>query len=84
MREDCVSLPELGLIAVTRGMIGFGAGLLVSRRLAHDRRKAVGWALLVTGALSTIPLAVRVFRRRVKPRGRNEYRRSAAAAMMAD
>jgi hypothetical protein len=64
MRERRVTLPEIVLIAATRGMLGLGAGLLISERLARDRRKAVGWSLLTVGALSTIPLAVRLFRRR--------------------
>jgi hypothetical protein len=63
MREHRVTLPELALIAGTRGMIGFGAGLLASAHLHRDRRKAVGLALLVTGVLSTIPLAFMLFRR---------------------
>ncbi|HEU0033645.1 MAG TPA: hypothetical protein VFQ53_23625 [Kofleriaceae bacterium] len=54
----------LGLVAATRGMIGLGIGLLLADRLDADRRRTVGASLLVVGALSTIPLAVRVFRRR--------------------
>jgi hypothetical protein len=64
MRERRVTLPEIVLIAATRGMIGFGAGLLVSPRLGADRRVAVGWTLLAVGALSTIPLALQLFRER--------------------
>lgn len=64
MREHRVTLPELALISGTRGLIGFGLGLLVSDRLVSDRRRVLGIALVAAGALSTIPLAIRVFRRR--------------------
>ena len=80
MRKHSVSLPEIILIAATRGMIGFGAGLLISERLGHDRRRAVGWALLTTGALSTIPLAIRLFRRRADDQRRVEEKPSRTEA----
>jgi hypothetical protein len=64
MKERSVTVPELALIAATRGMIGMGAGLLISERVDRDHRKVVGLVLLTIGALSTIPLAARVFRRR--------------------
>ena len=64
MQDRHVSIPELVLVAVTRGMLGFGAGLLVSGHLGRDRRKLVGTVLVGIGALSTIPLALRVFGRR--------------------
>jgi hypothetical protein len=55
---------ELGLIAATRGAIGFGAGLLMADRLKKDRRKFVGWSLFLTGLVSTIPIAWHVFGRK--------------------
>jgi hypothetical protein len=61
MREPRVSLPELILIAATRGMMGVGIGLLLSGRIGRERRTAVGATLLAVGALSTIPLALQVF-----------------------
>jgi hypothetical protein len=57
-----VSLPTLMLVAVTRGMLGAGIGMLVAGRLG-DRRVRIGRTLLAVGALSTIPLALSVFRR---------------------
>ncbi len=63
MRERRVTLPDIILIAATRAMIGFGAGLLLSERLDRDRRKTVGAVLLAIGGLSTIPLALRIRRR---------------------
>ena len=60
MRETRVSLPELGLIAGTRVALGAGLGLLLADRLSEDQRRAAGWALLLIGALSTVPLAFEV------------------------
>jgi hypothetical protein len=57
MRETHISLPELALLAGTRAAIGAGLGLLLADRLPDDRRKAVGWTLLLVGAATTIPLA---------------------------
>ena len=56
-------LPELGLLAGTRGLLGAGVGLLVSEKLSHERRRQVGWTLVAIGAASTLPLALLVFRR---------------------
>ena len=55
-----VTLPELALIAVTRGALGFGAGLLLADKFKPKWRKAVGWSLFLTGAVSTIPIAMHV------------------------
>jgi hypothetical protein len=60
MRETRVTLPELALIAGTRAALGAGLGLLLADRLPADQRRAVGWTLLVFGALTTIPLALEV------------------------
>jgi hypothetical protein len=53
-------LPELALIAGTRALLGAGVGLLLADRLPHGQRKAVGWTLLLVGALTTVPLALEV------------------------
>jgi hypothetical protein len=60
MRETRVTLPELGLIAGTRVLLGVGVGLLLANWLAPDQRRAAGWALFIAGAASTIPLAFEV------------------------
>jgi hypothetical protein len=67
MRETHVSLPELALIAGTRGMLGAGLGLLLGNRLPDGERRAVGWTLLLIGALTTIPLAFEVLGRASRP-----------------
>ena len=56
-----VTVPELALIAATRGAIGFGAGLLIADKLKRERRRALGWSLFLSGLASTIPIAMHVF-----------------------
>jgi hypothetical protein len=63
MREIRLVAPELGLIAATRGILGVGIGLLLASRFKRHRRRAVGIALTALGALSTIPLALRMVQR---------------------
>jgi hypothetical protein len=60
MRETRITLPELALIASTRGMLGAGIALLLADRLPEGQRKAVGWTLFLVGALTTVPLALDV------------------------
>lgn len=56
-----VTVPELALIAATRGAIGFGAGLLLAEKFKGERRKLLGWSLLLSGLASTVPIALHVF-----------------------
>lgn len=63
MRQTRLSLAELGVISATRGILGVGIGLLLSSRLDRDQRITIGSALAAFGALSTIPLAIRMVRR---------------------
>ena len=56
-----VTVPELALIAATRGVIGFGAGLLLADKFKGERRKLLGWSLFLSGLASTIPIAMHVF-----------------------
>jgi hypothetical protein len=64
MKKAELTLPEVGLIAGTRAMLGAGAGLLLADRLNDDQRKKIGWTLLIIGAISTIPLAIHVLGKR--------------------
>jgi len=57
MKYVKLPLPEMALVAATRGMLGAGAALLFGNKLNHRRRKAVGLTLFIVGALSTLPLA---------------------------
>jgi hypothetical protein len=56
-----LSVPTIATIAVTRGAIGFGAGLLLADKFRRESRKALGWSLLLSGLFSTIPIALHVF-----------------------
>ncbi|MGP0067751.1 MAG: hypothetical protein ACLQGP_29675 [Isosphaeraceae bacterium] len=60
MREIQVSLPELALVVGTRAALGAGLGLLLANCLPESQRKAVGWTLLLVGAVTTVPLAFEV------------------------
>ena len=61
MRRTELTLPELGLLVGTRGMLGAGLALLLAHKLSDDQRKGIGWTLAAIGVLSTIPLAIMVF-----------------------
>lgn len=63
MRETTLTLPELGLIAGTRGLLGAGIGLLVSEKLSDSQRRAIGWTLVAVGVLTTVPLVLEVFQK---------------------
>jgi len=56
--ERNITLTDLVLWTGTRIALGAGIGMLVSRRLSGDARKAAGLALTVVGAFTTIPLAL--------------------------
>jgi hypothetical protein len=61
LKERKVTWPELALIAGTRVVLGVGIGLLLTDKLDASQRKALGRALLLIGAFTTIPLAIAVF-----------------------
>jgi hypothetical protein len=61
MIERKLTIAEIILIAGTRVALGVGIGLLLSRRLNDDQRKASGLALALVGGITTIPLAIGVF-----------------------
>jgi hypothetical protein len=60
MQPRKVTLPQLALIAVTRGAIGFGVGLLLSDKFDRKWRRGLGWSLFLTGLASTVPIAMSV------------------------
>jgi hypothetical protein len=71
MRNRILSVPELGFIVGTRGMLGAGIGLLLADKITAPQRRAVGWMLVAVGAVTTIPAAMAVFgnhnRRLIEP-----------------
>ena len=64
MKTAELTMPEIALIAGTRGVLGVGLALLLADRLTEDQRKAAGWAMFLIGAISTIPLVLDVFCKR--------------------
>lgn len=68
MMKIQVSIPQLAFVAVTRALGGIGLGLLLSSQLGPRTRRRVGWTLLTIGAMTTLPIAAGVLRRRVPPR----------------
>jgi hypothetical protein len=73
MIERKLTLAEIILIAGTRSALGAGIGLLLAGRLNNDQRKAAGWALVLVGGLTTIPLALSV----ISKKGGEEIKRAA-------
>ena len=66
MRERSLTMPLIGMIAGTRVALGAGLGLLLAEKVGA-KRKGAGWALLAVGALSTIPIAVKVLKKPSRP-----------------
>ena len=56
-----LSVPQIAIIAATRGALGFGAGLLLANKFNQTKRKTLGWSLFLAGLATTIPIAMRVF-----------------------
>jgi len=67
MKTYNVTVPEIGIVAATRGMLGAGVGLLASNYLRPDTRRTLGWTLFAIGALTTIPIAMALFGKREPP-----------------
>jgi hypothetical protein len=55
---------KIALIAGTRVALGIGIGLLLARRLTYRQARVAGIALASAGALSTIPIAIAIRRKR--------------------
>ena len=59
-----LTVPDIVLIAATRGAIGFGAGLLLAGKIGREKRKTLGWSMFLSGLASTIPIAIHVFKKK--------------------
>jgi putative Mn2+ efflux pump MntP len=55
-----LTLPDIGLIAMTRGALGVGIGLLLSNSLEKEERRSAGLALVAVGVLTTLPILLRL------------------------
>jgi hypothetical protein len=60
MKEKSLTIPQIAQIAGTRVVLGTGVGLLLADKLGGEQRRAIGWALLAVGVLSTIPIVANV------------------------
>jgi hypothetical protein len=60
VREHPLTVPEIMLIGGTRAALGAGVALLLAGKLNPQQRRAVGWALFLVGAATTVPLALNV------------------------
>ena len=67
MNERRLNLSDIILIGATRGMLGAGIGLLAASKLSAEQRLAIGRTLVLVGAVTTIPLAMRVFGSQSRP-----------------
>ncbi len=61
MKQHEVTVPEIGLIAGTRALLGAGVALLVCEKLTAQQRRAIGWTLVAVGVVTTIPLGLQLF-----------------------
>lgn len=63
-KTKSLTVPEIAILAATRGVIGFGAGLLLADKFRATKRKTLGWSLFLSGLASTIPIAMYIFRKK--------------------
>lgn len=55
LEKHCVTVPQIGLIALKRAMRCDGLALLLGDRLSSPQRRAIGWTLFAVGLVSTAP-----------------------------
>ena len=63
MRRILLKVPEIGFIAGTRAAFGAGLGLLLADRLNRRQRRKVGRVLVAIGAVTTVPVVVKLIRK---------------------
>lgn len=64
MKKRSVTVPELMFVIGTRAALAAGVALLASGRLKQKTRRAAALGLMTIGAVTTIPAARILFRRR--------------------
>jgi hypothetical protein len=60
MEQITLKRADVGFIAVTRVVLGVGVGLLIAGGLGREARKTLGFALLGVGAVTTVPILMKV------------------------
>lgn len=63
VKRATLSIPEIGIIAATRGMLAAGAALMIAERIPKERRKMIALLLIAVGVISTVPLATDVIKK---------------------
>ena len=69
MRTISLRVPEIGFIAGTRAAFGAGLGLLLADRLNRRQRRKVGRMLVAIGAVTTVPVVVKLIRKTTESLG---------------
>jgi hypothetical protein len=59
-KQITLTLPEIGFIAITRGLLGVGIGLLLSGGLKKRARRVAGASFAAVGLLTTGPILLRL------------------------
>lgn len=59
-RTVTLTVPEFFFVVGTRAMLASGVAFLLAKKLRDRERKIVGTALLVAGAITTVPAAMAV------------------------
>ena len=67
MKTYPVTIPEMALVAVTRGIGGAGLGLLLGGFMDLPTRRTLGWTLLGIGVVSTLPILLALTASRSDP-----------------
>lgn len=63
MVDTKLTIPEVGMIAATRAMLGAGIALLLAGKMSVDQQRSMGKRLFLIGAITTVPLMLDVLRR---------------------
>lgn len=64
MRTVTLTVPEFMFVVGTRAMLAAGFAFLAFRKLDDRQRRIVGTTLVAIGAVTTIPAAIAVMRKR--------------------
>ena len=72
--------PVISLVAVTQTAVGCGVGLLLAGKLGRTAQRTTALALFSVGVISTVPLVVDLFSKRLnRPHSERGMRRRLAS-----